>query len=79
MLSVTVAIGCGLLFLNICIGLGLYRQCNKKEETRKKLLQYQTCSVNYQLNITVMNYINNVAGQQEPLLSTTNKISVGSL
>ncbi|MCP9257032.1 Neuroligin-1 [Dirofilaria immitis] len=66
MLSITVAIGCGLLFLNICIGLGLYRQCNKKEETKKKLqLQYQTYSANYQLNATDMNYINNIAGQQQ--------------
>ncbi|VDK87604.1 unnamed protein product [Onchocerca ochengi] len=66
MLSVTVAIGCGLLFLNICIGLGLYRQCNKKEETKKKLqLQYQTYSANYQLNATDMNYISNVGGHQQ--------------
>uniref|UniRef100_A0A0R3RTA7 COesterase domain-containing protein n=1 Tax=Elaeophora elaphi TaxID=1147741 RepID=A0A0R3RTA7_9BILA len=66
MLSVTVAVGCGLLFLNICIGLGLYRQCNKKEETKKKLqLQYQTYSANYPLNATDMKYINNVAGQQQ--------------
>ncbi|OZC06828.1 Carboxylesterase [Onchocerca flexuosa] len=66
MLSITVAVGCGLLFLNICIGLGLYRQCNKKEETKKKLqLQYQTYSANYQLNATDVNYINNVAGNQQ--------------
>ncbi|EFO24748.2 hypothetical protein LOAG_03741 [Loa loa] len=64
MLSVTVAVGCGLLFLNICIGLGLYRQCTKKEETKKKLqLQYQTYSANYQLNATTD--MNNVTGQQQ--------------
>ncbi|CAG9535697.1 unnamed protein product [Cercopithifilaria johnstoni] len=66
MLSVTVAVGCGLLLLNICIGLGLYRQCNKKEETKKKLqLQYQTYSTNYQLNATDMNYVNNITAQQQ--------------
>ncbi|KAL3989801.1 Neuroligin-1 domain protein [Acanthocheilonema viteae] len=66
MLSITVAVGCGLLFLNICIGLGLYRQCNRKEETKKKLqLQYQTYSTNYQLNATDMNCINNATGQQQ--------------
>uniref|UniRef100_A0A183EBR2 Col_cuticle_N domain-containing protein n=1 Tax=Gongylonema pulchrum TaxID=637853 RepID=A0A183EBR2_9BILA len=39
MLSVTVAVGSGLLFLNICIGLGLYRQ------VRSDLLQKESAKL----------------------------------
>ncbi|VDP21500.1 unnamed protein product [Onchocerca flexuosa] len=39
MLSITVAVGCGLLFLNICIGLGLYRQV--RSQVPKILLSFQ--------------------------------------
>ncbi|VDM62007.1 unnamed protein product [Angiostrongylus costaricensis] len=47
MLSVTVAVGCGLLFLNICVFFGLYRQCDKNKQSKKKLqLQYQTYASN---------------------------------
>nr|CDJ80083.1 Carboxylesterase domain containing protein [Haemonchus contortus] len=47
MLSVTVAVGCGLLFLNICVFFGLYRQCDKNKRSKKKLqLQYQTYASN---------------------------------
>ncbi|VDN19477.1 unnamed protein product [Gongylonema pulchrum] len=76
MLSVTVAVGSGLLFLNICIGLGLYRQVRSdllqkesaklsREETKKKLqLQYQTYAVNHQTGTNDINYMNNAGGQQ---------------
>ncbi|CAI4232612.1 unnamed protein product [Auanema sp. JU1783] len=48
MLSVTIAIGCGLLILNICIFMGLYRQCDKTKKSKKKLqLQYQTYASNH--------------------------------
>ncbi|GMT31215.1 hypothetical protein PFISCL1PPCAC_22512, partial [Pristionchus fissidentatus] len=44
-LSLTVAVGCGLLFLNICIFFGMYRMCPNNHRGKKKLqLQYQTYS-----------------------------------
>uniref|UniRef100_A0A915A7H0 Carboxylesterase type B domain-containing protein n=1 Tax=Parascaris univalens TaxID=6257 RepID=A0A915A7H0_PARUN len=74
MLSVTVAVGCGLLFLNICIGFGLYRQCNKREESKKKLqLQYQTYVANHQPGGDINYSLNSSMNQQEPLLSSNNK------
>uniref|UniRef100_F1LG01 Neuroligin-1 n=1 Tax=Ascaris suum TaxID=6253 RepID=F1LG01_ASCSU len=74
MLSVTVAVGCGLLFLNICIGFGLYRQCNKREESKKKLqLQYQTYVANHQPGGDINYNLNSSMNQQEPLLSSNNK------
>lgn len=65
MLSVTVAVGCGLLFLNICIGFGLYRQCNKREESKKKLqLQYQTYVANHQPGGDINYNLNSSMNQQ---------------
>ncbi|ETN71385.1 hypothetical protein NECAME_04681, partial [Necator americanus] len=58
MLSVTVAVGCGLLFLNICVFFGLYRQCDKNKRSKKKLqLQYQTYASN---QATVPDQYNNL-------------------
>ncbi|VDM38386.1 unnamed protein product [Toxocara canis] len=65
MLSVTVAVGCGLLFLNICIGFGLYRQCSKREESKKKLqLQYQTYTANHQPGGDINYNLNSPMNQQ---------------
>uniref|UniRef100_A0A0N5AJH8 COesterase domain-containing protein n=1 Tax=Syphacia muris TaxID=451379 RepID=A0A0N5AJH8_9BILA len=67
MLSVTVAVGCGLLLLNICVGLGLYRQCNnRRDESKKKLqLQYQSYATNMQPNSDLNYGIATPLGQQQ--------------
>ncbi|KJH41052.1 Carboxylesterase [Dictyocaulus viviparus] len=74
MLSVTVAVGCGLLFLNICVFFGLYRQvnCDKNKRSKKKLqLQYQTYASN---QAAVPDQYNNL-NSPEPLLSASHKTS----
>lgn len=70
MLSVTVAVGCGLLFLNICVFFGLYRQCDKNKRSKKKLeLQYQT----YASSQAAVPDQYNTLNSPEPLLSASHK------
>ncbi|VDD96747.1 unnamed protein product [Enterobius vermicularis] len=66
MLSVTVAVGCGLLLLNICVGLGLYRQCNNRrdESKNKPQLQYQSYAANLQPGGELNYSLNTPLGQQ---------------
>jgi hypothetical protein len=63
-LSVTVAVGCALLVLNICIFAGIYHQRDKQQRNKKKLqLQYHSyassgggagADINFNLNSPMM-------------------------
>ncbi|MFH4974303.1 hypothetical protein AB6A40_001012 [Gnathostoma spinigerum] len=70
MLSVTVAVGCGFLFLNICVFLGLYRQCDRQKRSKKKFqLQYQTYTGNHQPNIDAAYGMSSPMNPQMSLMS----------
>uniref|UniRef100_A0A1I7XXL4 COesterase domain-containing protein n=1 Tax=Steinernema glaseri TaxID=37863 RepID=A0A1I7XXL4_9BILA len=83
MLALTIAIGCGLLLLNICISLGIYR--NRRDKDRKanggnamaqKIpAQYQSHAPSSDLHFS----LNSPMGAQEPLLAASSKASTPGL
>ncbi|GMT04214.1 hypothetical protein PENTCL1PPCAC_26388, partial [Pristionchus entomophagus] len=77
MLSLTVAIGCGLLALNICVFFGMYRGCMQKRAGKKKLqLQYQTYSANHGHNPDVQYSINSPLALPPPPPSSNHSQSL---
>ncbi|GMR32569.1 hypothetical protein PMAYCL1PPCAC_02764 [Pristionchus mayeri] len=77
MLSLTVAVGCGLLALNICVFFGMYRTCMNNSRGKKKLqLQYQTYSANHGQNPDVQYSINSPLALPPPPPSSNHSQSL---
>uniref|UniRef100_A0A914BUN4 Carboxylesterase type B domain-containing protein n=1 Tax=Acrobeloides nanus TaxID=290746 RepID=A0A914BUN4_9BILA len=73
MLAATVALGCGLLLLNICVYVAIIRLCIDRKRKSKKQLKYQSFASNsHPPNSDPLNYIPTLPlNNQEPLLSKT--------
>ncbi|CAJ0956199.1 unnamed protein product, partial [Mesorhabditis belari] len=76
-LTYIIAIGTGMLLLNICVLIMICRQCDKTRNSKKKLqLQYQTYASNHHAPTGDMNFGLN---SPEPLLSASHKQSASAL